>query len=63
MLAKNLDRLQRERDETNYKLAKAIGVHQTSIKNWKEGTRPHPAHIKALALHYGCSVDDLLKEE
>ena len=61
MLSENLARLQAERGETNYRLAKIIGVHQSSIANWKSGSiMPHPGHIKKLADHYGVSVDDLL---
>lgn len=61
MLSENLARLQAERGETNYRLAKIIGVHQSSIANWKSGSiMPHPGHIKKLADHYGVSVDELL---
>ena len=63
-LAKNLARFQAERGETNYRLAKAIDVSQTSIKNWKNGEcRPHPKHAKRNADHYGETVEELMKEE
>ena len=63
-LAKNLARFQAERGETNDRLAKAIDVSQTSIKNWKNGERrPHPKHAKRIADHYGVTVDELMKEE
>ena len=58
----NLARLQAERGETNYRLAKEIDVSQTSIKNWKESVcRPHPRQVKKLANHFGVTVDALLK--
>ena len=61
-LPENLARLQAERGETNYRLAKEIDVSQTSIKNWKDGARrPHPRQIKKLADHFGVTVDTLLK--
>lgn len=61
MLSENLARLQAERGETNYRLAKEIGVHQSSIANWKSGdVCPHPRHIKKLADHFCISVDELL---
>lgn len=64
MLAKNLSRLQAERGETNYRLAKILGVHQSSIANWKSGERtPHPKHVAMLAEHYGVTVDELLAED
>lgn len=66
-LKENLVRLQEERGETNYRLAKAIGVSQTSVKNWRDGvTRPFPRHAKAIAKHYGVEVEELMgtdKEE
>lgn len=63
-LAKNLIQLQKQHGETNYRLAKAIGVSQTSIKNWRDGVRlPHPKHVRLIADHYGVSVDDLVNEK
>lgn len=60
----NLARLQAERSETNYRLAKEIDVSQTSIKNWKESVcRPHPRQIKKLAKHYGVTVDELFESK
>lgn len=63
MFAENLSRLQAERGETNYRLAKEIGVHQSSIANWKSGIVPHPKHIRLLAEHFGVTVDELLSNE
>lgn len=63
MFSENLARLQAERGETNYRLAKTIGVHQSSIANWKSGDNaPHPKHLRLLAEHFGVSVDALLGE-
>ncbi len=59
----NLARLQAERGETNYRLAMAVGVHQTSIKNWKCGiSRPQYRHLAAIADHFEVPVADLLKK-
>ena len=56
----NLARLQAERGESNYRLAKEIDVSQTSIKNWKEGARrPHPRLQKRLAAHFCVTVEEL----
>lgn len=64
MLSENLARLQVERGETNYRLAKIIGVHQSSIANWKtRGITPHPKHIKMLAEHFGVTTEDLLEDK
>lgn len=66
-LKENLVRLQAESGETNYRLAKEIGVSQTSVKNWRDGvTHPFPRHAKAIAKHYGVKVEELMgtdKEE
>lgn len=58
-----LARLQAERQESNYRLAKLIGVHQSTIKNWKNGTKPQPKHMELLSAHYGVSVEELMKGE
>jgi len=61
--SENLSRLQMERGETNYRLAKEIGVHQSSVANWKIGITPHPKHLKLIADHFGVTVDELLGRE
>ena len=64
--AENLARLQEEHGETNYRLAKSIGVHRASITNWKNGIKPHPKNAKLVAKHYGVKVEELMgtdKEE
>lgn len=60
--AKNLTQIQSEHGETNYRLAKAIGVTQTSVKNWRSGVRlPHPKTREKIAAHYGVTVEELMK--
>lgn len=59
----NLTRLQNKNGETNYRLAKEIGVHQSSIANWKIGITPHPKHLKLVADHFGVTVDELLQTD
>lgn len=62
--SENLIRLQAERDETNYRLAKSIGVSQSTIKNWRDGIRkPFSRHMKLLAEHFGVTLDELVKEQ
>ncbi len=58
--AENLARIQAERGVTNYRIAKEIDVNQTSIVNWKNGTKPHPRNVKRLADYFNVSVDELL---
>ena len=63
-IAGTITRLQFDRRESNYRLAKEIGVHQTTVKNWKSGAcAPQYEHLKRIADHYGVTVDELMKEE
>ena len=57
--AENLARLQEQNGESSYRLAKIIGVHQSSIANWKNGIKPHPKHVRLVAEHYGVTVADI----
>lgn len=56
-----LTKLQAERGESNYRLAKEIDVTQTSIKNWKSGIKPHPRHAQRLEKHFQLEDGALLK--
>lgn len=58
--AANLCELMKKKSITNYRLAKEIGVHQTTIKNWKEGTQPLIEHIKKVADYFDVTFDDLI---
>lgn len=60
--SERLVKLMANRHETNYRLAKVIGVHQTTVKNWKNGRKPQLEHAAALAAHYDCTVDELLED-
>lgn len=59
ILAQKMD----ERAETNYQLAKAIGVHQTSIKMWLDGRIPHLRNLAKLADHYGVTREQMIGKE
>ena len=44
----------KERGESNYRLAKEIGVSQTTVKNWLDGkNEPIPSIRKLLDQHFG----------
>lgn len=59
--AQNLERLMTEKHITKYRLAKELGVHQTTIKNWVEGkTEPKFDMIDKIAKVLNISPNDLL---
>ena len=61
--SENLARRMREGCETKYSLAKSLGVSQSTVANWLNKARmPQFRHVGLLAAHYGCTIDDLLKE-
>ena len=59
-LSENLRRLQEQRGESNYRLAKDLGVTCTSVQNWRDGkSEPLAVYKRMLAEHYGCTVEEL----
>ena len=45
-------------------LAKKIGVDQGAVSKWERGvTKPYEKHVKKMTRLFGCSADELLKEE
>lgn len=47
-----------KKGETNYRLAKEIGVSQTTVANWLSGKNvPIPSIRKLLDQHFGLSLE------
>ena len=45
-------------------LAARVDVHQTAVSQWENGeTLPRAATLKKLAELFGCTVDELLRDE
>ncbi len=59
--AENLVNLQKEKGVTNYRLAKDLGVHCTSVQNWRVGKMPQLNHAHAVAEYFGKSVDEMMR--
>lgn len=57
--SENLVRLQFENNETNYRLAKTLGVHATTVQNWRKGRRPLLEHAAKVAEHYGKTIEEI----
>lgn len=57
------ERLMNEAGETHYQVAKATGVSQSTLSDWKLGkTTPRNPTLKKLADHFGVSVSYLKGE-
>lgn len=59
----NLCKLMNEKGISSYKLAKDIGVHVSTISNWKDGRAPKVEHLKLVADYFGVTLDELLIDE
>ena len=59
----NLAKLQQEKEVSNYRLAKYLGVSPTTISNWKNGTTPPLDKAAAIAAFFHTTVDELIDEK
>lgn len=58
--AENLNYLKEHYKLTKYELAKCLGCHQTSVKNWLEGTSvPYPKTQKKIADLFDITTEEL----
>lgn len=49
---------------TQMAVAKALGISDSAVNQWEKGkTFPKTEQLPKLAKLYGCTVDELLKEE
>lgn len=57
----NLNQLMTKNFISNYRLAKILDVHATTVANWRSGKqKPQINHIGKIAEHFGCTVDELM---
>lgn len=61
--AANLCELMNKTGVSSCKLAKNIGVHTTTVTNWRRGTAPKIEHLKLVADYFGVTVDALLADD
>lgn len=61
--SKNLCNLMQKREVSSYKLAKDIGVHVSTVSNWRKGKRPQIEHVKRVADYFDVSIDELLSAD
>ena len=62
MILNNIKRLCSERNISICALEKEVGLGNGSISYWEKGY-PRVDILKRVADYFGCTVDDLLKEE
>ena len=49
---------------TQAELAKRLGVYQGAVSQWESGmTNPKLDKLKAMAEFFGCTLDELLRED
>lgn len=64
MLYENIKRLCAEKGISIWALEKEIGIGNGVIGKWGiKGSSPRLETVKAVADYFGCTVDELLKEE
>lgn len=63
-ICNNLDVLMSQTGTSSYKLAKAIGVHISSVTNWRSGKcLPQAEHIKEISKYFNIPMDALIQEK
>lgn len=56
-----LSNIMAKKNVTAYRLAKEVGVHQTTIKNWLDGeSEPKIAALEKIVAFFGITYDELL---
>lgn len=61
--AQSLKRILNEKGITKYRLAKELGVHQTTVKNWLDGkTEPKFETIEKIAFFLNVTPSDLFND-
>lgn len=56
----NLRSAMQDREVTNYRLAKDIAVHESTIKNWLDGITPRLEHAQKVASYFGKTLDEMM---
>lgn len=63
-ICSNLDALMNQTGTSSYKLAKAIGVHVSSVTNWRSGKcLPQIEHIQKISKYFNVPVDELIQQK
>lgn len=60
---KNLCELMKNQGVSSYKMAKEVGVHVSTVTNWRDGASPKNEHLPIIARVLGVTLDDLFRED
>lgn len=61
--SQNLIKLQQENNESNYRLAKSLGVHASTVQNWRDGRMPqieHASRVPLVKCLTGCMMHPMM---
>lgn len=58
-IAQPLRKLMDERNLSNSKLAREVGVHTSTVSNWLDGKEVKAENLTALCTYFNCSLDYL----
>ncbi len=61
--AQNLKHLMDIEGLSNYKLAKMLGCHQTTVQNWLDGSVPQKRTQNSIANVFGITVSELMGDD
>jgi transcriptional regulator with XRE-family HTH domain len=62
VLYKRIEAKCREKNISVSALEKAVGLGNATVKGWSESS-PKVENLKKVADYFGCTIDELLKEE
>lgn len=62
MIYENIKRLADENDMTIQEIEKKCNLSNGIIAKWRENSNPKVQHLKAVAVMFNVTVDELLKE-
>lgn len=64
LIGQNIRRIRLEHGETQQELGQLIGYGATTVANYESGYRmPDLETFLAIAIHYGASIEDFVKEQ
>ena len=60
--SENLKKLKDDKAISNYRMAKDLGIHSTTVQNWLDGKSPTFAHLQLVANYFCVTVNELISD-